>query len=52
LLYGGKFAPTIPTWLIGCTRALRVACYLKERLLPAFCWQGNLKVMRGWRSPK
>jgi len=42
-LYGGKVAPTFPTWLIDGTRPSRAAWYLKERLLPPLYWQGMLK---------
>ncbi|MBU7439712.1 bifunctional protein tyrosine phosphatase family protein/NAD(P)/FAD-dependent oxidoreductase [Paraburkholderia fungorum] len=42
-LYGGKVAPTLPTWLIDGKRPSRLAWLLKERLLPPLYWQGMLK---------
>jgi sulfide:quinone oxidoreductase len=42
-LYGGKLAPSFPTWLIDGTRPSRLAWYLKERLLPPLYWQAMLK---------
>jgi sulfide:quinone oxidoreductase len=42
-LYGGKVAPTFPSWLIDGTRPSRLAWLLKERILPPLYWQGMLK---------
>ncbi|MEY4754844.1 MAG: hypothetical protein RJA44_2519 [Pseudomonadota bacterium] len=41
--YGGKVAPTLPTWLIDGKRPSRLAWLLKERMLPPLYWQGMLK---------
>ncbi|MDM0046304.1 TIGR01244 family sulfur transferase [Variovorax dokdonensis] len=41
--YGGKLAPSFPSWLIDGTRPSRLAWYLKERILPPLYWQGMLK---------
>ena len=42
-LYGGKVAPTLPTWLINGKRPSRLAWLLKERILPPLYWEGMLK---------
>jgi sulfide:quinone oxidoreductase len=42
-LYGGKLAPSFPTWLIDGTRPSRLAWLLKERILPPLYWEGMLK---------
>ncbi|SAL42340.1 pyridine nucleotide-disulfide oxidoreductase [Caballeronia udeis] len=42
-LYGGKVAPTLPTWLIDGKHPSRLAWLLKERILPPLYWQGMLK---------
>ena len=42
-LYGGKLAPTFPSWFIDGTRPSRMAWYLKERVLPPLYWEGMLK---------
>ncbi|NML35364.1 NAD(P)/FAD-dependent oxidoreductase [Paraburkholderia antibiotica] len=42
-LYGGKLAPTLPTWLIDGKQPSRLAWLLKERVLPPLYWQGMLK---------
>jgi sulfide:quinone oxidoreductase len=42
-LYGGKVAPTFPTWLIDGTRPSRLAWILKARLLPPVYWKAMLK---------
>ena len=42
-LYGGKLAPTFPSWLIDGTQPSRLAWYLKERILPPLYWEGMLK---------
>jgi sulfide:quinone oxidoreductase len=42
-LYGGKVAPSLPTWLIDGKRPSRLAWILKERMLPPLYWDGMLK---------
>jgi len=42
-LYGGKVAPSFPTWLIDGTRPSRTAWALKERILPPLYWKAMLK---------
>lgn len=42
-LYGGKLAPSFPSWLFDGTRPSRLAWYLKERILPPLYWKGMLK---------
>ncbi|MBD3763256.1 MAG: TIGR01244 family phosphatase [Rhodobacterales bacterium] len=42
-LYGGKVAPSLPTWLIDGKKATRAAWLLKERMLPPMYWQGMFK---------
>jgi len=41
--YGGRLAPTFPTWLVDGRKPSRLAWYLKERLLPPLYWEGMLK---------
>ena len=41
--YGGKVAPSFPSWLIDGTRPSALAWYLKERILPPLYWQAMLK---------
>ncbi|CAI8930526.1 TIGR01244 family sulfur transferase [Pseudomonas serboccidentalis] len=41
--YGGKVAPSFPSWLIDGTRPTRLAWLLKERILPPLYWKGMLK---------
>jgi len=41
--YGGKLAPSLPTWLIDGKRPSALAWYLKERILPPLYWDGMLK---------
>ena len=41
--YGGKLAPSLPTWLIDGTRPSTLAWYLKERILPPLYWDAMLK---------
>ena len=41
--YGGKLAPTFPTWLIDGTRPSRLSWLLKEKLLPPIYWRAMLK---------
>lgn len=42
-LYGGKVAPTFPSWLIDGTRPSSLAWQLKANALPALYWNGMLK---------
>jgi sulfide:quinone oxidoreductase len=42
-LYGGKVAPSFPSWLLDGTKPSRLAWLLKEKILPALYWQGMLK---------
>ena len=42
-LYGGKLAPSFPSWLVDGTRPSRMAWWLKERILPPLYWHGMLK---------
>ena len=41
--YGGKVAPSFPSWLIDGTRPSRLAWLLKERILPPLYWKGMLR---------
>ncbi len=41
--YGGKLAPSFPTWLIDGTKANRLSWMLKADLLPWLYWNGMLK---------
>lgn len=41
--YGGKLAPSFPTWLLDGTKPSRLAWLLKERVLPSLYWEGMLK---------
>lgn len=41
--YGGKLAPSFPTWIIDGTKPSALAWYLKERLLPPIYWEAMLK---------
>ena len=41
--YGGKLAPSFPTWLIDGTQPSALAWYLKERILPPLYWEAMLK---------
>lgn len=41
--YGGKLAPSFPSWLIDGTRPSRLAWMLKARVLPPLYWHGMLK---------
>jgi sulfide:quinone oxidoreductase len=41
--YGGKVAPTLPSWLIDGRHPSRLAWLLKERILPSLYWQAMLK---------
>ena len=50
--YGGKVAPSFPSWLIDGTQPSRLAWYLKERLLPPLYWQGMLKGREWMAQPE
>jgi sulfide:quinone oxidoreductase len=41
--YGGKLAPSFPSWLIDGTKPSALAWLLKERLLPLIYWEAMLK---------
>lgn len=41
--YGGKLAPSLPTWLIDGTKAQRLSWVLKADALPWIYWNGMLK---------
>ncbi|MBK5009044.1 NAD(P)/FAD-dependent oxidoreductase [Pseudomonas sp. S60] len=41
--YGGKLAPSFPTWLLDGRQPTRLAWLLKARVLPPLYWQGMLK---------
>ncbi|MBC5783189.1 TIGR01244 family phosphatase [Ramlibacter sp. USB13] len=51
-LYGGRLAPSFPSWLIDGTRPSRLAWYLKERILPPLYWQGMLKGKEWMAQPE
>jgi sulfide:quinone oxidoreductase len=42
-LYGGKLAPSFPSWLLDGRKPTRLAWLMKERILPPLYWQGMLK---------
>tara|TARA_B110000503_G_scaffold32213_1_gene52337 strand:+ start:336 stop:2003 length:1668 start_codon:yes stop_codon:yes gene_type:complete len=50
--YGGKLAPSFPTWLIDGTKPSALAWYLKERLLPPIYWEAMLKGREWMAQPK
>lgn len=41
--YGGKLAPSFPTWLVDGTKPTRLSWILKADLLPWIYWNGMLK---------
>ena len=41
--YGGKLAPSFPSWLLDGRKPSRLAWLLKERILPPLYWMGMLK---------
>jgi sulfide:quinone oxidoreductase len=51
-LYGGKVAPSMPTWLIDGKRPSRLAWLLKERILPPLYWHGMLKGREWMAQPE
>ncbi|GAC1529905.1 MAG: hypothetical protein NVS2B4_08520 [Ramlibacter sp.] len=42
-LYGGKLAPSFPSWLIDGTKPSRAAWFLKANVLPRVYWDAMLK---------
>jgi len=50
--YGGKVAPSFPSWFINGTRPSRLAWWLKERILPPLYWQGMLKGREWLANPQ
>ena len=50
--YGGKLAPSFPTWLLDGTKPSRLAWLLKERILPPLYWEGMLKGREWLASPE
>jgi len=50
--YGGKLAPSLPTWLIDGTRPSALAWYLKERILPPLYWDAMLKGREWLANPE
>ena len=51
-LYGGKVAPTLPTWIIDGKNPSRLAWLLKERILPPLYWRGMLKGREWFVQPQ
>jgi sulfide:quinone oxidoreductase len=51
-LYGGKVAPSFPSWLIDGTRPSALAWYLKERILPPIYWGAMLKGREWMAKPE
>jgi sulfide:quinone oxidoreductase len=51
-LYGGKVAPSFPTWLIDGKRPSRLAWLLKERVLPPLYWHAMLKGREWMAKPE
>ena len=50
--YGGKLAPSFPTWLIDGTKPSALAWYLKERILPPIYWDAMLKGREWMAQPE
>lgn len=50
--YGGKLAPSFPTWLIDGTKPSALAWYLKERILPPLYWDAMLKGREWMAEPE
>ena len=50
--YGGKLAPSFPSWLLDGTKPSRLAWLLKERILPPLYWQGMLKGREWMAQPE
>ena len=51
-LYGGKVAPSFPSWLIDGTRPSRAAWLLKEQVLPPLYWNAMLKGREWMAKPE
>jgi sulfide:quinone oxidoreductase len=50
--YGGKLAPSFPSWLIDGTQPSALAWYLKERILPPIYWDAMLKGREWMAQPE
>ncbi|MGS0744059.1 NAD(P)/FAD-dependent oxidoreductase, partial [Glaciimonas sp. GG7] len=50
--YGGKVAPSFPSWLIDGTRPSRLAWHLKEHILPPLYWRAMLKGREWMAKPE
>ena len=50
--YGGKVAPSFPSWLIDGTKPSRLAWMLKERILPPLYWKAMLKGREWMAKPE
>jgi len=50
--YGGKLAPSFPSWLIDGTKPSALAWYLKERVLPPLYWEAMLKGREWMAQPE
>ena len=50
--YGGKLAPSFPSWLIDGTKPSSMAWYLKERILPPIYWEAMLKGCEWMAQPE
>lgn len=50
--YGGKLAPSFPTYLLDGTKPSRAAWLLKERILPPIYWRAMLKGREWMAKPK
>ena len=50
--YGGKVAPSFPSWFIDGTKPSRLAWLLKERILPPLYWNGMLKGREWMAKPE
>jgi sulfide:quinone oxidoreductase len=51
-LYGGKVAPTFPSYLIEGTKPSRAAWFLKELMLPPIYWSAMLRGREWLAKPK
>ena len=50
--YGGKLAPSFPSWLIDGTKPSAMAWYLKELILPPIYWEAMLKGREWMAQPE
>lgn len=41
--YGGVLKPSFPSWMIDGTKSIRVAWFLRERILPSIYWKAMLR---------